>query len=134
SLRKIWVDLRWGVRAPAPTCAAMESKLEVTMCKNRRSALRPLPNIRDLRRDGFGNSSARFSRRQVFYFHRRAAFHGAQNRRSTQIRRSARERQNAAARKATRSRRAAAHSAPAKAARENGGKSIECRFAEEMSA
>src|SRR5437660_10260564 len=59
----------------------MESKLEVTMCKNRRSALRPLPNIRDQGRDGFGNSSARFSRRQVFYFHRRAAFHGAPNRR-----------------------------------------------------
>src|SRR5438445_13755600 len=59
----------------------MESRLEVTMPQNRRSALRPLPNIRDQRRDGFGNSSARFSRRQVFYFHRRAAFHGAQNRR-----------------------------------------------------
>src|SRR5437763_17110610 len=59
----------------------MESKLEVTMCKNRRSALGPMPNIRDQGRDGFGNSSARFSRRQVFYFHRRAAFHGAQNRR-----------------------------------------------------
>src|SRR2546430_3491516 len=58
----------------------MESKLEVTMCKNRRSALRPLPNIRDQGRDGFGNSSARFSRRQVFYFHRRAALHGAPNR------------------------------------------------------
>src|SRR2546422_9335165 len=57
----------------------MESKLEVTMCKNRRSALRPLPNIRDQGRDGFGNSGARFSRRQVFYFHRRAAVHGAEN-------------------------------------------------------
>src|SRR5207245_11469687 len=55
--------------------------IEVTMPQNRRSALRPLPNIRDQRRDGFGNSSARFSRRQVFYFHRRAAFHAAQNRR-----------------------------------------------------
>src|SRR2546425_11296776 len=63
----------------------MESKLEVTMCKNRRSALRPLPNIRDQRRDGFGNSSARFSRRQVFYFHRRAAFHGGPNRRVPKI-------------------------------------------------
>src|SRR3989442_9800810 len=72
-IRKFGVDLGWGVRAPAPTCAAMESKLEVTMCKNRRSALRPLPNIRDQGRDGFGNSGARFSRRQVFYFHRRGA-------------------------------------------------------------
>src|SRR3989442_15317562 len=63
----------------------MESKLEVTMCKNRRSALRPLPNIRDQGRDGFGNSGARFSRRQVFYFHRRAGFPGAQNRRVLKI-------------------------------------------------
>src|SRR2546429_6415053 len=63
----------------------MESKLEVTMCKNRRSALRPLPNIRDQRRDGFGNSSARFSRRQVFYFHRRAAVPRGPKRRRLQI-------------------------------------------------
>jgi hypothetical protein len=52
----------------------------------------------------------------------------------TQIRRSARERRSAAVRKATRSTRAAVHSAPATAVRENGGKSTECRLAEEMSA
>src|SRR5438876_9229300 len=112
----------------------MESKLEVTMCKNRRSALRPLPHIRDQRRDGFGNSGARFSRRQVFYFHRRAAFHGAENRRVLKFV-GRRERDKTL----LRAKRLDQGALPPtqhlqKAARENGGKSIECRFAEEMSA
>jgi hypothetical protein len=48
--------------------------------QNRRSALRAVSDICDQRRYGFGNTRARFPRRQVFYFHRRAAFYGAQNR------------------------------------------------------
>lgn len=78
-LTKIRSDRQRRGRAPA-LCVFGRSRGLRSHCANRRSALRPRPNIRGEGRDGFGNSSARFSRRQVFYFHRRAAFHSTQNR------------------------------------------------------